>query len=33
MVLNAYGVLKFLHVLSVVVWVGGVTALSIVKYA
>jgi len=31
-VLNAYGVLKFLHVLSVVVWVGGVTALSIVTW-
>ena len=30
--LNAYGVLKFLHVLSVVVWVGGVTALSIVTW-
>jgi uncharacterized membrane protein len=32
MVLNAYGVLKFLHVLSVVVWVGGVAALSIVTW-
>ena len=32
MVLNAYGVLKFLHVLSVVVWVGGVTALSVVTW-
>lgn len=32
MVLNAYGVLKVLHVLSVVVWVGGVTALSIVTW-
>jgi uncharacterized membrane protein len=31
-VLNAYGVLKFLHVLSVVVWVGGVTALSVVTW-
>jgi uncharacterized membrane protein len=25
---NAYNLLKFLHVLSVIVWVGGVTALS-----
>src|ERR1700738_2139745 len=31
-VLNAYGVLKFLHVLSVVVWVGGVAALSLVAW-
>ncbi len=30
--LNAYGVLKFLHVLSVVVWVGGVTGLSVVTW-
>jgi short chain dehydrogenase/Predicted integral membrane protein (DUF2269) len=29
-VLNAYGVLKFLHVFSLVVWVGGVTGLSVV---
>jgi uncharacterized membrane protein len=32
MVLNAYGVLKFLHVLSVIVWVGGVAALSVVAW-
>ena len=25
--MNLYGVLKFLHVLSVVLWIGGVTAL------
>jgi uncharacterized membrane protein len=31
-VLNAYGFLKMLHVLSVVVWVGGVTGLSIVTW-
>jgi uncharacterized membrane protein len=31
-VLNAYSVLKFLHVLSVVVWVGGVAALSLVAW-
>jgi uncharacterized membrane protein len=31
-VLNAYGVLKTLHVLSVVVWVGGVTGMSIVTW-
>jgi uncharacterized membrane protein len=31
-VLNAYGVLKFLHVLAVVVWVGGVTGLSLVTW-
>jgi uncharacterized membrane protein len=31
-VLNAYGLLKTLHVLSVVVWVGGVTGLSIVTW-
>ena len=30
--LNAYGVLKVLHVLSVVVWVGGVAALSLVAW-
>lgn len=30
--LNAYGVLKTLHVLSVVVWVGGVTGMSIVTW-
>jgi predicted integral membrane protein DUF2269 len=28
-VVNAYGVLKFLHVLSVIAWIGGVTALTI----
>ena len=32
MVLNAYGFLKFLHVVSVIVWVGGVTALSVVAW-
>jgi uncharacterized membrane protein len=32
MVLNAYGVLKFLHVLSAVIWVGGVTGLSVVTW-
>jgi uncharacterized membrane protein len=31
-VLNAYGVLKFLHLLSVVVWVGGIAALSLVAW-
>jgi uncharacterized membrane protein len=31
-VLNAYAILKTLHVLSVVVWVGGVTGLSIVTW-
>jgi uncharacterized membrane protein len=31
-VLNAYGVLKFLHVLAVVIWVGGVTGLSVVTW-
>ena len=30
--LNAYGFLKFLHVLSVIVWVGGVGALSVVAW-
>lgn len=30
--LNAYGILKTLHVLSVVVWVGGVAGLSIVTW-
>lgn len=28
--LNLYGVLKFLHVVSVVLWIGGVTALWLV---
>jgi hypothetical protein len=32
MVLNAYGFLKFLHVISVIVWVGGVAALSVVAW-
>jgi uncharacterized membrane protein len=32
MVLNAYGFLKLLHVLSVVVWVGGVAGLSVVTW-
>jgi putative copper export protein len=32
MVLNAYGFLKFLHVVSVIVWVGGVAALSVVAW-
>jgi uncharacterized membrane protein len=31
-VVNAYGFLKFLHLLSVIVWVGGVAALSIVAW-
>jgi uncharacterized membrane protein len=31
-VLHAYGFLKFLHVLSVVVWVGGVAGLSLVAW-
>ena len=30
--LNAYGVLKFLHVLSVIVWLGGVAGLSVVTW-
>ena len=29
LVVNAYGVLKFLHVLSVIAWIGGVVALTI----
>lgn len=29
MMMNLYGVLKFLHVLSVVLWIGGVAALWI----
>jgi uncharacterized membrane protein len=32
MVLNSYGVLKLLHVLAVVVWVGGVAGLSVVTW-
>jgi uncharacterized membrane protein len=31
-VLNAYGALKFLHVLAVVAWVGGVAGLSVVTW-
>jgi len=31
-VINAYGVLKFLHVLSVIVWVGGITGLTVVTW-
>jgi len=31
-VLNAYGVLKFLHVLAVVFWVGGIAALSVAAW-
>jgi uncharacterized membrane protein len=31
-VVNAYGFLKFLHLLSVIVWVGGVAALSIIAW-
>ena len=30
--LNAYGFLKLLHVVSVIVWVGGVAALSVVAW-
>ncbi len=30
--LNVYGFLKFLHVISVVVWVGGVAGLSVVTW-
>ncbi|MFL5544071.1 MAG: DUF2269 family protein [Gemmatimonadaceae bacterium] len=29
---NAYGVLKFIHVLSVILWVGGVAGLSVVTF-
>jgi len=29
---NAYGVLKYVHVLSVVLWVGGIAALSLVTW-
>jgi uncharacterized membrane protein len=32
MVVNAYGFLKLLHVVSVIVWVGGVAALSVVAW-
>ncbi|MFL5640031.1 MAG: DUF2269 family protein [Gemmatimonadaceae bacterium] len=30
--INAYGVLKFVHVLSVILWVGGVAGLSVVTF-
>ncbi len=30
--INAYNLLKFVHVLSVIVWIGGVTALSILLW-
>lgn len=30
--MNAYGWLKFLHVLSVIVWLGGITALAVVTW-
>jgi uncharacterized membrane protein len=29
---NAYGWLKFLHVLSVIIWMGGITALAVVTW-
>jgi uncharacterized membrane protein len=29
---NAYGWLKFLHVLSVIIWIGGITALAVVTW-
>jgi len=32
MVVNVYGFLKFLHVLAVVVWVGGVAGLSVIAW-
>src|ERR1700674_1611252 len=32
MVLNAYNALKFLHVLAVILWVGGVSGLSLVTW-
>jgi uncharacterized membrane protein len=31
-VVNAYGILKFLHVVSVIAWVGGVTGLAVVTW-
>src|SRR5207253_4143353 len=31
-VLNAYGIMKSLHVLSVVIWIGGLTALAFVTW-
>ena len=30
--LNAYGIMKSLHVLSVVIWIGGLTALAFVTW-
>ena len=30
--MNTYTILKFLHVLSVVIWIGGLTALAIVTW-
>jgi uncharacterized membrane protein len=32
LVVNAYGVAKFLHVLSVIVWIGGIMGLAIVTW-
>jgi uncharacterized membrane protein len=32
LVINAYGLLKFLHVLSVIIWVGGITGLAVVTW-
>jgi uncharacterized membrane protein len=29
---NAYNWLKFLHVLSVIIWIGGITALAVVTW-
>jgi uncharacterized membrane protein len=29
---NAYGWLKFVHVLSVIIWIGGITALAVVTW-
>jgi uncharacterized membrane protein len=30
--LNAYNLLKFVHVLSVIVWIGGITTLSVLVW-
>ena len=30
--MNTYTILKFLHVLSVVIWIGGLTALAVVTW-
>ena len=30
--MNAYTILKFLHVLSVIVWIGGLTGLAVVTW-